>query len=79
MVGDPCVDVGFFAAYHQPAGEAIGCARAVASALGYDEHRAVSWAAVWLVHQACESWRDDSEAVFALAAGRALAEILLAE
>jgi streptomycin 6-kinase len=76
MVGDPCSDVGFFAAYHPPASSALDCAAAIASALGYDELRAARWAAVWIVHQTCETWRTDSDELHALASGPHMARLL---
>ena len=60
-VGDPCSDVGFFAAYHPPARHIATRARRIARLLGYDPSRAERWAAVWAVGEACETWRADSD------------------
>ena len=58
-VGDPCADVGFFAAGHPPATGILHRAEAIAVLMGVDRHRARRWAAVWAVLQACQAWRDD--------------------
>jgi streptomycin 6-kinase len=59
-VGDPCSDVGFFAAGHHPVGGGIlDRSSAIAARLGLNEQRARQWAAVWAVHQTCQAWRDD--------------------
>jgi streptomycin 6-kinase len=57
--GDPCSDVGFFAAGHPPATEILDRAADIASLMGLDPDRAERWAAVWAVLQACQSWRPD--------------------
>ena len=59
-VGDPCSDVGFYAAYHPPASAVAARARAFGRALGYDTERCARWAAVWAVGEAAETWRADS-------------------
>jgi streptomycin 6-kinase len=75
--GDPCADVGFFAAGHPPPSAILDRAGAIAARLGLDERRARRWAAVFTVLQVCSAWRDDQaelEAVLASeASGRALA------
>jgi streptomycin 6-kinase len=58
-VGDPCADVGFFAAGHRPAAGIFQRAGAIAGQMGLDRHRAQRWAAVWTVLQTCHAWRDD--------------------
>jgi streptomycin 6-kinase len=58
-IGDPCADVGFFAACHPPATAILPRADAIAGCLGLDRPRARRWAAVWTVLQACQAWRDD--------------------
>jgi streptomycin 6-kinase len=58
-IGDPCADVGFFAAGHPPAATILRKAGAIADLTGLDPHRAQRWAAVWTVLQACQAWRDD--------------------
>jgi streptomycin 6-kinase len=63
FIGDPCSDVGQFSAYHSPVATVISRARAIAEATGNDSDRAAQWTAVWMVFQACETWRDDSDEV----------------
>ena len=58
-IGDPCSDVGFFAAGHPPATTILRRASAVAELMGLDPHRAKRWAVVWSVLQACQAWRVD--------------------
>jgi streptomycin 6-kinase len=58
-VGDPCADVGFFAAGHRPATAILQRADAIAAQMGLDRHRAQRWAAVWTVLQTCHAWRED--------------------
>jgi streptomycin 6-kinase len=76
MTGDPCFDVGFFGAYHPPASGAVDRAVAIATALGYDPNRAIRWTVVWLCHQACETWRADSEELQSLVTARHLSQLL---
>jgi streptomycin 6-kinase len=58
-VGDPCADVGFFAAGHRPVTDLLKRADAIAGQMGLDRHRAQRWAAVWTVLQTCHAWRED--------------------
>jgi len=58
-VGDPCADVGFFAAGHRPATRILWRADAIAELMGLDRLRAQRWAAVWTVLQTCHAWRED--------------------
>ena len=67
-LGDPCSDIGFFAAYHPPASRLLDLAADVAGALGEDADRAVRWARVWAVGEACETWRTDSDDLQAVVA-----------
>lgn len=60
-IGDPCSDVGHFSAYHSPVATVIPRARAIAERTGNDPDRAAQWAAVWMVGEACETWREDSD------------------
>jgi streptomycin 6-kinase len=60
-IGDPCSDVGFYAAYHPPADNIARRARVLARNCGLDPERAASWAAVWAVGEATETWRSDSD------------------
>jgi streptomycin 6-kinase len=59
MLGDPCADIGFFAAGHRPAAKILWRAGAIAHRMGLDSDRARRWAAIWTVHQDCQSWRAD--------------------
>ena len=59
-IGDPCADIGFFAAAHPPASDISSRARKLAELMGQDPDRAERWAAVWAVGQGCETWRSDS-------------------
>jgi streptomycin 6-kinase len=76
MLGDPCCDVGFFAASYQPATHVVPVARLAAARLGYDPTRAERWAAVWAVNEARETWRPDYEALASWVASRECAELL---
>ena len=58
--GDRAAEVAAFAAY-QPAAMIMPGAEALAVATGVDPDRALRWAAVWLVHQIAQAWRDDQE------------------
>jgi streptomycin 6-kinase len=58
-LGDPCADVGFFAAGQRPATGILPRTYAIAGQMGLDQHRAQRWAAVWSVLQTCHAWRDD--------------------
>jgi streptomycin 6-kinase len=58
-IGDPCSDIGFFAASHPPAGLITSRARGLAERLGRDPVRAQRWAAIWTIGEACETWRSD--------------------
>jgi streptomycin 6-kinase len=58
-IGDPCSDVGFFAAGHPPATGILHRANAIAALMSLDRHRARRWAAIWAVLQTCQAWRDD--------------------
>jgi streptomycin 6-kinase len=58
-IGDPCADIGFFAAGHPPAATILHKAGAIAELMGLDPQRAQRWAAAWTVLQACHAWRDD--------------------
>ena len=67
-LGDPCSDIGFFVAYHPPASRLLDLAADIAGALGEDAERAVRWAMVWAVGEACETWRADSDELQAVVA-----------
>ncbi len=76
MLGDPCCDVGFFAASYRPAMHVVPVARLAAARLGYDCARAERWAAVWAVNEARETWRPDYAALASWVASRECAELL---
>ncbi len=76
MIGDPCSNIGFIAAYH-PLHQTLSTVRAgFAAELGYDQSRCARWTAVWLTHQACESWREDSEELYALVGSSTVEQFL---
>lgn len=58
-LGDPCSDVGFFAAGHPPAPAILERAAAIAGRMGLDPHRAQRWAVVWTVLETTSAWRPD--------------------
>jgi streptomycin 6-kinase len=58
-IGDPCSDVGFFAAGHPPATGIRHRADAIAALMILDRRRARRWAAICAVLQTCQPWRDD--------------------
>jgi len=75
-IGDPCADVGFFAACHPPATAIQQRADATAEHMGLDRYRAQRWAAVWTVLQACQAWREDQSDVEACLSGDAFESLL---
>jgi streptomycin 6-kinase len=75
-LGDPCSDVGFYAAYHPPAGAIGHRARSLATRCRLDPERAARWATVWAVGEASETWRPDSDALQAWIEGREAASLL---
>lgn len=62
-IGDPASDCGHFSSYHSPVATVIPRARAIAGATGNDSDRAARWAAIWMIGEACETWREDSDDV----------------
>jgi streptomycin 6-kinase len=58
-IGEPCSDIGFFAAGHPPATAILPRAATIAARVDLDPDRAQQWAAVWTVLQACQAWRQD--------------------
>jgi streptomycin 6-kinase len=76
LLGDPCCDVGFFAASYRPATHVVRIARRAATRLGYDAARAARWAGVWAVNEARETWRPDYEALATWVASRECAALL---
>jgi streptomycin 6-kinase len=76
VAGDPGAEIGLFAAYHPPARDALAVAADLARASRYPVDRARRWTAVWLCHQACESWRADHEELFGLMSDPAVTELL---
>jgi streptomycin 6-kinase len=75
-LGDPCADIGFFAACHPPATGIVDRAEALATRMGEDRARAVRWAAVWAVGEACETWREDSADLQAAVSSRDLERLI---
>ncbi|GHO78093.1 kinase [Ktedonobacter sp. SOSP1-85] len=59
MIGDPCSDIGVFAACHLPAGNMLKRAEAIARRNGENVLRAHQWTVIWAIHQAGQAWRDD--------------------
>lgn len=76
FLGDPCSDAGFFSAYQPPARSIAPRAAAIAEHAGMDPQRAMRWAAIWAIGEACETWRDDSDELQRWVAGPECAEIL---
>jgi streptomycin 6-kinase len=77
-IGDPCADVGFFAAGHPPATGILSRATATAERMGVPQHRALRWAAVWTVLQTCQAWRDDQADLEACLASRDFEQLISA-
>jgi streptomycin 6-kinase len=75
-IGDPCSDVGFFAAGHPPATGILHRADAIAALMSLDRHRARRWAAIWAVLQTCQAWRDDQPALEACMSASEFEELL---
>jgi streptomycin 6-kinase len=75
-IGDPASDIGHFSSYHSPVGTVISRARAIAEATGNDPQRAAQWAAVWMIGEACETWRDDSDHLQAWVQGEECRQLL---
>jgi streptomycin 6-kinase len=74
--GDPCSDVGFYAAYHPPARWIAERARAFARAADLDPERAAQWAAMWAVGEATQTWREDSDELQEWVAGQEATALL---
>jgi streptomycin 6-kinase len=75
-IGDPCSDIGFFAAGREPCSGIVERACRLAQALRVDAERASRWAAVWAVGEACETWRADSDELQEWVRSRRFAELL---
>jgi streptomycin 6-kinase len=58
-IGDPCSDIGEFAAEHPPATAILPRAADIAARMDLDQHRAQQWAAVWTVLLTSSAWRPD--------------------
>lgn len=61
-LGDPCVDVGMFAA-DQPAPLILDTAAELARLLDLDVDRAAAWSVVWTVLQTAQAWREDQQSL----------------
>lgn len=75
-IGDPCSDVGEFAAEHLPATAILTRAAAIAARLDLDQHRAQQWAAIWTVLLTSSAWRPDQSELEACVASDAFARLL---
>lgn len=58
-IGDPCSDIGGFAAEHPPVTAILWRAAAIAARMDLDQDRAQQWAAVWTVLLTASAWRPD--------------------
>lgn len=58
-VGDPHSDIGFWAATRPPVSGLERRAVGITGRLGLDHERALRWAVVYAIGQACETWRHD--------------------
>lgn len=59
-LGDPCADVGMFAA-DQSGSIILEFAAELARLLDLEVDRAIAWSVVWTVLQAAQAWREDQE------------------
>lgn len=75
VIGDPCAEVGTFAAY-QPAELILPVAESLAKRTGIDVGRSLRWTAVWTVHQAAQAWREDQTELEALIASPTVRDLL---
>ncbi|HXQ96244.1 MAG TPA: aminoglycoside phosphotransferase family protein [Candidatus Acidoferrales bacterium] len=75
-LGDPCSDVGFFAAGHPPAATILRRADTVAAQMDLDRHRARQWAVIWAVLQTCQAWREDQSELEACLSGNEFARLI---
>ena len=60
-IGDPCADNDHFSRFDSPVATVVPRARAIAEATGNDPQRSAQWAGVWMIGEACETWREDSD------------------
>ena len=75
-IGDPCSDIGEFAAEHPPATGILPRAAAVAARMDLDPHRAQQWAAVWTVLLTASAWRSDQSELAACLGSDAFERLL---
>lgn len=75
-IGDPCSDIGEFAAEHRPAAKILPRAAAIAARMGLDPHRAQQWAAVYTVLVTASAWRQDQTDLEARLASDAFERLL---
>jgi len=78
MVGDPCSDIGFFAAGYGSATNVLERAKTIAKRNGEDLLRAQQWAVVWAILQAAQAWRDDQAELEQLVASEKTQQLLRA-
>ena len=69
MIGDPCADIGFFAAGTGAVDTILVRARTMAIHCQQDPQRAERWAVVWTVLDTASAWRDDQPALDLFLAG----------
>jgi streptomycin 6-kinase len=77
--GDPCSDVGFWAATRSPALGLDQRAAELARTLGLDPARAARWAAIYAIGSAFETWRADTSELRAWVRSEHVQELLLTE
>jgi streptomycin 6-kinase len=59
MIGDPCSDIGFFAAAYPSPDNMLKRAETIAMRMGESASRAQQWSVIWAILQAVQAWRDD--------------------
>ena len=69
VIGDPCADIGFFAAGTGAVDTILVRARTMAIHCQQDPQRAERWAVVWTVMDTASAWRDDQPALDLFLAG----------
>lgn len=59
MIGDPCSDIGLFAADYPSPANILERAEGLARRIGENASRAQQWAVIWAILQAAQGWRSD--------------------